>query len=58
MKAAWRYFLPRRGTAPIIDDNEIMKATPRPSGRMSRYDLYCWHRANGTLAPFFTEFGR
>jgi hypothetical protein len=39
-------------------ENETMKATPRPPGPMSRYELYCWHRANGTLALFFAMFGR
>ncbi len=27
-----------------------------PSRPMSRYELYCWHRANGTLGLFFAMF--
>jgi hypothetical protein len=38
------------------DGNEMMKLVPRRRGPLSRYELYCWHRANGTLALFFQMF--
>lgn len=57
MKAAWRYFLPRRHPMPIPDENEVMKLFPRRTGPMSLYELICFHRANGTLALFLQSMG-
>jgi hypothetical protein len=35
----------------------MMKLVPRRrSGPMSRFELFCWHRANGTLGIFFAMF--
>ena len=40
------------------DENQTMKHVPRRSGPLSRYELFCWHRANGTLGVFFSMFRR
>jgi hypothetical protein len=57
MKAAWRYFLPRRRRRPVLNENELMRPIRRRSGPMSLYELICWHRANGTLALFLRSLG-
>jgi hypothetical protein len=45
-----------RRSQPQPDENEMMKLVPRRTRLMSRYELYCWHRANGTLPIFFGMF--
>jgi hypothetical protein len=47
---------PLRSRATRVEENAIVAL--RLSRRLSRYELYCWHRANGTLAIFFAMFGR
>jgi hypothetical protein len=58
MKAAWRWFLPRRRQLETPDQNEVVPARPRRIGPMSLEELIAWHRANHTLKAFLKTLGR